>query len=347
MNKKLIIQFYDILLNRVPNDKEISEWIKLDLSISELLSSILESKEYATNKNLTRKEDFDVLLEKYTGCSKADIITLQEYHFKRDSKPGYILDFLGTYTSVDYFNSYDKLSGLVEGIPLISNFHAEVIEYVGLIKSINRCKGRFNAIELGAGWCPWLVASHMCATRKGLEIGMMVGIEADSDHVDYGKRHFESNDISMSNIILKEGIISVSNEPMYFPVIDSNIDWGAKAVTAKDYDKIKYKKSFLKKDSYTIKDIVGLFSEDIDLCHIDIQGHEFDIVQNGIEHLNKSVKFMIIGTHSRKIEFELMELLYSEKWILENEKPCKSATGKYSNLLLDGTQLWLNPNLKD
>lgn len=342
MDIELLSIFYQVLLNRIPNELEIENWNKLSLDNAEMLNAIVSSEEFRIHRNFSSNGNFNFLLEQYTACSLQEIDSLKEFHVVKDSKEGYILDFIGTYTSIDFFHSLEHLSGTVEPVPVISNFHADVIEWVGISKIINRSKGPFNALELGSGWCPWLVASHTCATMKGLEIGKLIGIEADSEHFEFGKHHFESNGIALDNVELKEGIISVSNKPMYFPTIDSNIDWGAKAISEEEYNLASNKDAFLRKDSYTMKDIVDEFSGAIDLCHIDIQGHEFEIVDNAIDVLNKSVKFMIIGTHSRQIEFDLMNLLVKHEWILDNEKPCKSTTGSSINIQKDGTQLWSN-----
>jgi len=342
MDKAMLETFYEVLLNRVPNQTEINDWGKLNLSTSDMLKAIVSSVEFIKNNNFSTNPNYNYLLEEYTGCTLDEIQLLTEYHKVNLPREGYVADFIGTYTAVNYFHSLEGISGTVENIPHISNFHADVIEWVGLIKSVNRSKGTFNALELGSGWCPWLVASYTCAKMKGLKIGKLMGIEADTEHFEFGKQHFESNDIPLLNVELKEGIISVTNEPMYFPAIDSNIDWGAKAITETEFNNVDNKDSYIRKDSYTLDDLIKLFTDKIDLCHIDIQGDEFKIVKNAIDVLNENVKFMIIGTHSRQIEDDLMNLLISEKWILENEKACKSTSGSNIGLLKDGTQLWLN-----
>lgn len=342
MDKELLSTFYQVLLNRIPNELEIENWSKLNLDNAEILNAIVSSEEFIVHRNFSSNGNFNFLLTEYTACTVEEINSLKDFHVVNESKKGYILDFLGTYTSTDFFHSLEHMSGTVEPVPVISNFHADVIEWVGLTKSITRSTGTFNALELGSGWCPWLVASHTCATMKGIKVGKLIGIEADSEHFKFGKQHFKSNCIPLDNVELKQGIISVSNKPMYFPTIDSNIDWGAKAINEEEYKRVSNKDAYLKKDSYTIKDLVKKFTDVIDLCHIDIQGDEFEIVDNAIDVLNKSVKFMIIGTHSRQIEYDLMSLLVEHDWILENEKPCKSTTGSQISIQKDGTQLWSN-----
>lgn len=44
----------------------------------------------------------------------------------------------------------------------------------------------------------------------------------------------------------------------------------------------------------------------IDLLHIDIQGGELDLVAQSLETISRSVAYMLIGTHSRTIEGELI-----------------------------------------
>jgi hypothetical protein len=79
------------------------------------------------------------------------------------------------------------------------------------------------------------------------------------------------------------------------------------------------------------------------LCHIDIQGAEFVVLSRAREIAKERIKRLVIGTHSRMIEAQLFDLLASDGWILENEKPCKFVfiDGRLDTIL-DGTQVWRN-----
>jgi len=58
----------------------------------------------------------------------------------------------------------------------------------------------------------------------------------------------------------------------------------------------------------------------------------------------------VIGTHSRKIEGDLMDLMVRAGWSLAREQPSKVSFGtgarSLSEMLIhDGTQVWRNPSL--
>jgi hypothetical protein len=64
------------------------------------------------------------------------------------------------------------------------------------------------------------------------------------------------------------------------------------------------------------------------------------------------VHWPVVGTHSRKIDGDLMDLMHRAGWQLENEKPAKLVwnTG-FPTLegmtVLDGTQVWRNPRFSN
>jgi hypothetical protein len=55
----------------------------------------------------------------------------------------------------------------------------------------------------------------------------------------------------------------------------------------------------------------------------------------------------VIGTHSRRIEDDLMDLFSDLGWWLEHESACRRLQQSSGKLTLyeDGTQVWRNPAL--
>jgi hypothetical protein len=87
-----------------------------------------------------------------------------------------------------------------------------------------------------------------------------------------------------------------------------------------------------------------------DLIHIDVQGDEVDICRSCLDDLNARVRWIVVGTHSRKLDGDFLDLMGSAGWILEHEKPTKfNFVPNYKKLeamtTLDGTQVWRNPRL--
>lgn len=88
-----------------------------------------------------------------------------------------------------------------------------------------------------------------------------------------------------------------------------------------------------------------------DLVHIDIQGHEVDVCQSGPRELTARARWLVIGTHSRKIDGDLIEMFWKAGWALEHEKPSRFAFRAESPTLEgmtggDGKQVWWNAHLE-
>lgn len=62
------------------------------------------------------------------------------------------------------------------------------------------------------------------------------------------------------------------------------------------------------------------------------------------------MRFLFVGTHSRKIEGDLIATLFKRGWKLEREKPCRFDGQGHTPILTglttdDGGQVWRNPRL--
>lgn len=88
-------------------------------------------------------------------------------------------------------------------------------------------------------------------------------------------------------------------------------------------------------------------TEPIDLLHIDIQGSEKSALPNAMNLLNERVKRVMLATHSRAIEGQMIELFHEAGWILVAEEPCDFRYRKDTSVLegmtiKDGSQYWVN-----
>jgi hypothetical protein len=88
----------------------------------------------------------------------------------------------------------------------------------------------------------------------------------------------------------------------------------------------------------------------VDFLHVDIQGSEAQALPAAIDFLTSNVRTMVVGTHSRKIEGDLIEFFRSHKWTLVRERPCQFHCAGVAPSLegltyFDGEQLWMNENI--
>ena len=84
----------------------------------------------------------------------------------------------------------------------------------------------------------------------------------------------------------------------------------------------------------------------IDLLHIDIQGGEADLIRDCVPLLNEKVAYIVVGTHSREIEGQILATLRAAGWALEIERPAiLSLANGIPRVTVDGVQGWRNLRL--
>lgn len=243
-------------------------------------------------------------------------------------------------------------------------FHAEAIEYVALTDALHRSRLResFCAVEIGAGWGPWITAAGVIARHSGCKELKLVGVEASPSRFPLMRRHLEANGLRPSGISSEEaqcdnvftrlfnGAVWTHDGVVLFS--DSNVaDMGAAATMSNDATDYRGVKSDNKpipcRRLDTLLQDLGM----VDFMHIDIQGSELDLLTDQVDWVSNNVKTLMIATHSRPIEGKLMDLLFEEGWQLHREKPCRVDWNKSCSIvgrtIVDGSQYWLNRRLMD
>ena len=291
-------------------------------------------------------------LQLYAGYSEADLAILSEFrNSEAKPEPGFIVDFLGSRIRVSsVWKGARELDGQVLDVPIPSDFHAEAIEWIGLLKAVRSSHGQYVAMELGAGFGPWIVAGALAARRRAINQIRLYAVEGDPQHYRFLRQHFQDNGIEPDQHVLIGAAVGISEGWAAWPIhdeasaseswgdrpIDSNGDYAGRSIVHTQPVQI-----------VAMRDLV--LREPIwDLIHIDVQGDEVAICRSCIDELNARTRWLIIGTHSRKIDGDLLELLCSAGWLLEHEKPAKFTFTPNSKTLeamttLDGTQVWRNP----
>ncbi len=299
----------------------------------------------------------------YRGYSDEDLSVFEPFPpVPNQSRPGFIADFLGVWTRVDYATPFAQFDGQVFGtpVPVGDWFHAETIEYVGLLKSVLTAKDRYVALELGAGWGPWLISGGTAARRRGISEIRLHGIEGDPEHFDYMQTHFRDNGFDPTAHRLDNAVIGVRPGRARWPKMAApSADWGGRPLAcsgedggfAPDANDSDYRGLVF--DEHIDVEMLAFDSvldrEPLwDLVHIDVQGGEGELCAASIEKLKERVRWLVIGLHSRKIDGDLIDLFFRHGWILENEKPTRfryipSVASLEAMTYVDGTQVWRNP----
>lgn len=293
-----------------------------------------------------------IYLQMYPGYSETDLALLNDFLVGvRQPEPGFLVDFLGSkIRATSLWKQGRSLEGHVLGLPVPGDFHAEAVEWIGLLKAVKSAAGQYVAMELGAGFGPWTIAGAVAARHRGIRDIRLTAVEGDPAHFRSLRQHFLDNGFAPDHHRLVQAAVGVSAGVAEWPVLDDAEaveEWGNRPITDGSCYTGQAPRPTRKIQMIPMRDLVTQ-ERRWDLIHIDVQGGEFEICQSCVEALNERVHWLLIGTHSRKIEGDLLDLLYRSGWQLEHEKPAKFVPQPKPPSLeamttLDGTQVWRNP----
>lgn len=261
-------------------------------------------------------------------------------------RPGYLVNFLGVAVDPKFFPAIlDGRAGQVEGIPIPANWHADIAEWGAALRAVDLARGAFTVVELGCGWGCWLNNTGVAARRAGLDV-RLVGVEGDEGHIGFAREACAANGFLPSQVELHRGVAAAASGTALFPKQEkAGAAWGLEpvfgateaqrrqAIESGDHDEVPM---------VALEELVRAHAR-IDLLHVDIQGGEADLVAGTLGVLRAKVAYLLVGTHSRRIEGRLRDALLRAGWRLEIERPAILRPG--GALVVDGVQGWRNPAL--
>ncbi|MBF5090891.1 FkbM family methyltransferase [Novosphingobium sp. NBM11] len=287
----------------------------------------------------------------FGGWEPSDIGLFERYVQHSSPAPGKITDFLGIRTSSflhPWAQHYDNV--VLGQIPLPDDsLRAEAIEYYATLHSLELAAAdTFKMAELGASYAPWTCLGAVLARRSGRTNTRFVAVEASSYLYELIPLHLAENavDVASANVQLIKGAVGTQKGVLYFPKVRNPMENGGQAADANLT--VDYLGREIEHEEVISHPLIDILGDDIwDLVLIDVQGVEYDVLSAGIDTLNRNVRAIFIGTHSRKIEGQLIDLLHAHGWILERERPTKfsyvrerpDAVGWTTR---DGGQYWRN-----
>src|SRR5579872_1029076 len=242
------------------------------------------------------------------------------------SKPGStIWDFLGTSVRHGFvaaqFTTTDP-PVVTTGYPPLNE---DIIAWVDLLSVISATNDSFTMLELGAGYGLWSIRAAKAFRQISDKPCHLVAVEAEPLHYKWLTQHFEDNGFPPSEHKLINA--AVSSEPGTALFYVGSPDGG-------QFDAPNWYGQRLKRDNegsgvisnetyeghpililengwkciqvpvITLNSVLEGMGP-IDLVHIDLQGHELDVVCPAIDRLDQQVRHVHIGTHSAEIEERL------------------------------------------
>ncbi len=280
--------------------------------------------------------------------------------------PAFFTDAMGVKVSLEYCPWVWDRTGYVERRLPIPNdtYLGEAIEYVAFALAVERASGQhqLSVVELGAGWGPWVSLGAVNASRLGFAKVSIVAFEADVTRFAALRRHLAINGVVDESAPdfgqeghrewhLHQAAAHSENGVLYWPAASNVHDAGMAAIheagTEQDYRGQAIETIEVKATS--VAQAIDHLPV-VDFMHVDIQGGEADLIPSLLEVLKRKVRVLFLGTHSRKIEGDLIDLLGSEGWSLHRERPCQfyplsEAPTLIGRTYLDGAQLWINSRL--
>lgn len=278
-------------------------------------------------------------------------------HELTDVHPDCFANCFGLQTHADLFHSTAAFAGkTIPGYPIPDDrVYGGQAEYAALLTAFDRRldQASFTAVELGAGWGPWISLAGVVAKRESVSSINLVAVEASELKVSALKEHLRRNQIlngpGLSAKVI-HGAAWKENTTLFFPKEMPITDYGGAASdtdSRNDYRGFAYETTPV--PAYSLDTICGELKR-VDYMHWDIQGAERELAKLSTEFLMERVKYIFIGTHSRAIEGALMEIFFDMKGTLLWQQPCAFKFDLDIPTLegmttTDGEMIWTNPHI--
>ncbi len=334
-----IIHAFRALLGREPESDQVIAAFAAMPDLGHVLSGIMGSEEFSWR---TRSGPL------WQWTSTFDAIQTVLAHEDKSRRPvaGHRVNYLGVAVNVQRFLPSLNLPNAVEPPPLPANWHADVAEFAAVLRAVEHAGTRFVMAELGCGWGCWMNISGVAARRLGKSVHL-VGVEGDPRHIDCAKEALATNGFTPDQYALHRGIAAARSGTAYFPKQSAGEDnWGLQPVFNPSVGEAKAIERQGRHEALPMVPLERLLGDHdrLDLLHIDIQGGETPLIRDSLAFLKERVASIVVGTHSRVIDGEIIALLEPAGWELEIERPCQfNLVGGKPVTTIDGVQGWRNP----
>jgi Domain of unknown function (DUF4214) len=355
---------YRVCLGRSADLAGLAWWTDVIRSTGDptrVLQGILESPEYTTRVAPDPIAGCAADLRVYSGFKSTDLAVLDAFDLANPAPTaGFVTDFIGSRSRIaSLWDGVQHLDGLVLPKPIPSDYYAETVEWLGVLKSVMAARDRFAGMELGAGMAPWLVVSATAARLRGISDIRLTGVEADPGRFQLMVQHLRDNGIDPDQQTLIEAAVGVAGGVAKWPrILSPRNNAGARPVrqegaTGKELNQDDL--GYMVGVPGRLVDVNVVSFESLlhgqpfwDLVHIDVQGGEYDLCRACLAKLSERVRYIVVGTHSRKLDGDLLDVMWRGGWILEHEKPTRFQFNTEVSSLErmgthDGTQVWRNP----
>jgi FkbM family methyltransferase len=330
-----VVSAYRLLLGREPEDEQA---IASHLSASDrttLLRGFVESDEFRSRVKAVRQPPPEL-----HGVVTGPLADFAPASWPAPG-PDQWVDALGVRTRCSFQTVFERCGGQILRQP-----HDSPLEWQALLEALAAARDRFCMIELGAGYGPWLARAGVAWRRRypGNEL-VLVGLEAEPEHFRYLGQHLADNDVPDQCLRLLHAAVSEEDGVAEFEVAQRPAaDWGTRLIGGTQPSGLPRLGDAPRISVQTISlNTLAAHLGPIDLLHVDIQGSEVPVLGAARRLLRDQVRWLVVGTHGRDIEGQMIDLLVPLGFRLRNEHACRyRLDGAKPVLVADGTQVWSN-----
>lgn len=358
-NREVVRSLYRGILKREPDQPGLDLYVSiLDKGepLEDVVANFVQSDEFRANCG----REFDIDLNSvahWQGFGPNEIEYVRRWAQEGQAgERGFLTDFVGVRTQIDIlWDECAAWDGYVHPLPIPMDYHADILEYVGTLRAVDAAGDSFASMELGAGMGPWTVTAGVAARRRGIKDIYLCAVEGDPNRHNMMLQHIRDNGLGAFPQDILQAAVGVNQGVAYWPRLDNPTNQsGARPLTEGSAEDEEYLEFAYDTDDMIRIELVAfevlLRKRPLwDLLHIDVQGTEVQLCAAAIDELSTRVRYIVIGTHSRKIDGELIELFHTAGWRLENEKPAiinyDVDVPIHHMTHMDGTQIWRNPRL--
>jgi FkbM family methyltransferase len=240
-------------------------------------------------------------------------------------------------------------------------------EWIDLLTAVAEAGPRMIMVELGAGYGRWAInCAVACRRVLGREQpeARLIAVEGDQRRIGWLREHFEMNGLRLEGEVghqIIEAVVGRHTAPAVFaegPLTDYG--FGTARLTAAALTKVLAsgaERVGLRDSGYEyagrvvttrpLADILAIPNAPVDYLSVDIQGAEADVIEGGIDAMNRLVRRIHIGTHGHDLEDRLHDCLVASGWVItrfwRRHTDCHAEYGRFTTD--DGMVAALNPRL--
>lgn len=289
------------------------------------------------------------------GLSEADVEELRAasgLHWP-PRRPGFVSDFTGIYTRLSLVGLPPGHDGQHCALPIPSDFHAEAVEWLALLRALGASRARFVMAELGAGWGPWTAAAHALARHRGVAERRFYAVEAEARNLSRLRTHLADNAIPEQEVVVLDAVLTPEPGEVLWTEQPETAgpDYGnrARRPGEPDYRGFEAAAGAVLRPGLPLAEFLAREPQ-WDFVHMDVQGWEERLCRAALPVLEERVRFMLLATHSKALDAACFEMLHAAGWhMLANLGPvvghAPGAPSVEALTVCDGTQFWRNPRL--